>query len=294
MSTIYVEPTVLQRPYFKRQMIVVTDDEVAAALNQAENKALVTMPGRSVAEIALSLVLPMPYYLVKIGKEIITTMQDAKDSGLQIFYVGYSEASKLLLPPGHPRPKAVYIGHPTVPEVYYTFAEFHRSTFEHKFSEAINLLMHLGATYIRVQHVHGWSKDFSSRLSVALGESSAGVSGEAGGTRYSGAQLLYEATFPGAKEAKLPETLVWFPHEPTWQAVANGRIEFSLQEFALNVAYEDDFGINADLKASAGKAGLDLGGKFEDHKKTMWRIDGRFRDEVAPRIGERHGQLPGR
>lgn len=86
----------------------------------------------------------------------------------------------LKFPLGHPRNGVLYIGHPAKPDVYYTMAEFHRVTFEHKFSEATSLLMHLGATKIRVGHVTGWSKEFSGRISAPLGMADSSGEIEAG------------------------------------------------------------------------------------------------------------------
>ena len=57
------------------------------------------------------------------------------------------------------------------------------------------------------------------------------------------------------------------------------RIWFGTRSFSLSVSYEDDFGVNAGLKTSVAKAGLELGGKFEDHQATVWRLAGEF----APR-----------
>ncbi len=44
----------------------------------------------------------------------------------------------------------------------------------------------------------------------------------------------------------------------------------------LAVRYEDDYGVNAGLKVSAQKAGLELGGTFQEHESTTWKINGRF------------------
>lgn len=280
MGTTKMKPTLLQRPYSERQKIVITTDLIAAAMREAETKASETEENLDLADIALRILFPAGYLVksaVEAAAEEIKTWTRAKDNEVPILYVGETEASELIFPPGHPRKNTLYIGHPAKPQVYYTIADFHRLTFEHKFSEAINLLMHLGATYIRVEHIRGWSKEFSSRLSAALGEAPTRIDAEAKEARSSDTQLMYEATLLGTKEARLPESLVWYSHEPTWQSVAKGRIEFGLQEFALNVTYEDDYGVNAGLKASAFKAGFDLGGKFADHKATTWRIAGRFR-----------------
>jgi len=43
-----------------------------------------------------------------------------------------------------------------------------------------------------------------------------------------------------------------------------------------NVRYEADFGVNAGLKMELSSAGLDVGGKFEDHTSTIWKITGTF------------------
>lgn len=163
-----------------------------------------------------------------------------------------------------------------MPDVYYTIAEFHRITFEHKFSEAIRLLMYLGANQLRVEHVRGWSREFSNRLSVPLAQATAAVTGHVESARGSQVQLLYEAELAGTQEPKLPDSLVWYPHESTWRIIAEGRLQFELQQFSLNVVYEDDYGVNAGLRASASKAGFDLGGNFEDHEATTWRISGSF------------------
>src|SRR5262249_36015264 len=66
-------------------------------------------------------------------------------------FITYDETKALKFPPGQPRELVVYIGHPAMENVYYPAAQFHRMTFEHKFSEAIKLLMALGATEISSQ-----------------------------------------------------------------------------------------------------------------------------------------------
>ena len=114
---------------------------------------------------------------------------------------------------------------------------------------------------------------------MPLGKPGMAATVEAGAARGSESRILFDATLIGALEPKLPDSLVWYPHEPTWKAIADGRMQFGLHDFNLNVTYEDDFGVNAGLKALAFKSGLDLGGKFEDHEATTWRIAGQFRSD---------------
>jgi hypothetical protein len=98
----------------------------------------------------------------------------------------------------------------------------------------------------------------------------------AGRSGKSGASALFQANLAGTSEPAVPDDLVWFPHEPTWQQVAEGRTKYGLSEFQLTVRYEDDYGINAGFKVEAMKVGLDLGGNFQDHESTSWKIKGRF------------------
>jgi hypothetical protein len=218
-----------------------------------------------------------PYWWIGAAAvEAVRAWARARESGIQILPIGKTEATTIKFPPGHPRDGVLYIGHPALPTVYYPMAEFHRVTFEHKFCEAIELLMSLGATSLRVERVTGWSKEFLARIAAPLGTAQETATVDAGLNSASRLNLLYEASLPGTDKPAIPEDLVWYWHEPTWQSVAKGRIMYGLSDFSLTVTYEDDFGINACLKAAVVNAGLDLGGRFEDHVSTVWRIEGKF------------------
>lgn len=282
----YSSSCFLELPYSSRQLIVVTDDVIVEAAKQEERKAVqVRQDGldwKKITEAIVFDVIPLPLgrTIAEVTREAIKAWGRARDNGLLVLPVGSTTAKLLSFPPGHPRDGVLYIGHPALPNVYYTLADFHRVTFEHKFCEAINLLMSLGATSIRVEHVNGWSRDFSSRISVPLGEAESNVSAEASSSSNSGSRLLFEARLSGTVTPSIPDDLVWYEHEPTWQSIAKGRINYGLQDFSLSVSYEDDFGINAGLKVAISKTGLEVGGKFEDHESTVWRLEGQFKGIV--------------
>ena len=268
------------QPYAERQLIVVLPDRVVDAARAAELKASrQSMPvdWKKLTVVALNtMTSSFAVVAVALVEEAVKAWARARESGIPIQQVSRTEATALRFPPGHPRDGVLYVGHPALPEVYYTIASFHRMAFEHKFSEAIELLMSLGANEIRVEHVRGWSREFagSASLALPLGES---INASQDGKMSAKASLLYEATLSGSSTPLLPSGLVWYPHEPTWQAVAKGRLSFGLAQFSLTVNYEDDFGVNAGLKASAQKAGLELGGNFEDHEATTWTLHGKFK-----------------
>jgi len=74
----------------------------------------------------------------------------------------------------------------------------------------------------------------------------------------------------------IPDNLVWFPHEPLWQEVADARLTSGLTSFVLDVRSFDDYGVNSSLKALVAKSGLEAGGSFVEHRATLWRLEGTF------------------
>jgi hypothetical protein len=182
-------------------------------------------------------------------------------------------------PMGHPLDRVVYVGHPGIPSRYYLASNFHRLVFEHKLSEAVNLLIALGAEKIDVEHVTGWSSEFSTQLSAIIPTSVAtkiemGVG--AGRRSSSGTKALLNANLRGNFKPALPDNLVWYEHEETWQSMANARLHHHLQQFELSLNYDDDFGVNASFQGLIENVGLNVGGKFQSHETTIWKLKGTF------------------
>ena len=285
---------VLAMPYAQRRRIMVVDDAALADPSK--------LPGhQGVIDKAFGVVgkaragywnFTQKYYkavfgntiggvMAKVVKPFIGGGDASADSELKFVPVGRSEAAGLKFPLGHPLDGVLYVGHPALPEVYYPAATFHRFTFEHKFAEAVRLLMCLGARQIEVEHEAGWSREFSSRIAFPVAAAGVQVGLSGGGSQSSNSRALFAAApVAPTQPPRVPEDVVWYPHEPTWQQIAEGRIRHGLQDFSLAVKYENDFGVNGGLKVAAGNAGIDLGGKFEDHQLTVWRIAGNF--DAAP------------
>lgn len=270
----------LSLSYAERQLVIVLPDEVVAAMRSPTDSSNLEENQRDWKSVAARLVkATVPAYgimglAIDLAADAVSAWASARENGLNILQISRTEANELVFPPGHPREQTIYVAHPAMPSVYYTTATFHRMAFEHKFSEAILLLMSLGASKITVEHVRGWSREFAATMSTSL--ESIDVSGEAGHSAKSGSAHLFEATLDNPQKPEVPADLVWYPHEPTWQAVAQGRLKYGLSQFSLTVNYEDDFGVNAGLKMRVQKVGLNLGGTFEDHTATTWKIHGDF------------------
>ena len=219
-----------------------------------------------------SVINPIGFYAIKA---VIEWRQ--KKQGVDILAVPRSEAEGLTFrPAGHPLDAILYIGHPIKPATYYVASQFHRLTFEDKLSEATRLLYGLGATKIRVERMAGWSRDFATKLSVPLGTTGVQVGGDFEETQQTADRIYFEATLEGNDKPNVPQDLAWYPHEPTWQQLAEGR-QYGLKEFSLAIQYEDDFGINAGLQATASQMGIEMGGEFQNHQSTAWRMFGTFK-----------------
>lgn len=277
----------LALPYSERQKIVVVPDTVAdsaARIQHQEAEGSDDWLTKAAGRLKVKPWWPMAASVARVVPVIATpivavTLYEAwkksKNEGVDWLLVRRSDAASLQFPVGHPRTNVLYVGHPAIATTYYPAALFHRLTFEHKFTEAVAILISLGATEIRVQHDRGYARSFLAGLNVPL---SPGISTglDVGAEKKHGAQLLFEASLEGSKHPALPDGLVWYYHEPTWQQIAEACLEHSLRQFSLVVSYEDDFGVNARLKVAAEGIGLDLGGSFENHESTRWDIQGSF------------------
>lgn len=261
--------------YAERQLIVVMPDDFVDSIRDVEKDIIEENKELGLKETAiLAMKLAIKANIFTIAIEAYKSLQKLQQDGFNATYIKKSESSGLTFPPGHPRNGVLYAAHPADDDVYYAMASFHRMAFEHKFSEAIDLLMSLGANRIKVEHVRGWSHEFCGELAGST--STGSLTATAHNSSKTSSSILYEATLDGHTNPSIPDQLAWYKHEPTWQSIAKGRIQHGLREFSLSVTYEDDFGINAGLKVSALKSGLELGGRFEDHQATIWRISGTF------------------
>ena len=262
----------LEMPYAKRQLIVVVDDHVVEAERAAISSTGEESNKVDWAEVFKDSLLSGVSAIV-LGIKIVKAI---RDTGANVLSVSRSESAALRFPPGHPRDRVIYAGHPVVRDIYYPVAQFHQLTLEHKLSEAIELLMALGAIEINVEHQSGWGREFSTDINLPIGKQ---VGATAGGGVEKKRRLLFQISLDleGTAAPSVPDGLVWYSHEPTWQQVARSRIKYGLKSSSLSLRYEDDFGINANIPVMVKKLKLDLGGKFENHKSTIWNIQVKWR-----------------
>lgn len=263
-------------PYHERRIVVVTERLPAMAAPKAAapawqwvlRAAAITSP-ISVAGLAAGAVA-----------ELMNARQEMKKGGEELLPITSEEAGSLHFPVGHPRRNVVYIGHPVDPSRYIPVADFHRFLFEHKIAEALRLIRSLGARSVEVIHVEGWDQSAGISLGIQAPASVSAVTADASASaekqRTQGTQVLTTMTLSPTMAPHVPQGLVWLAHEPLWQEVASARLESGLDTFLVDVRSSDDYGVNANLKTLVAKVGLEAGGKFVEHRNTIWRLQGSF------------------
>jgi hypothetical protein len=266
----------LELPYDQRRMVVVikskpvVDDEpdptwmhvVTSVLASALSAAVPGLLGIGAARAAAS----------RFRKHA-----EEDDVDGELLLIGAEEAAQLRFPIGHPRKRVLYVGHPVDAPVYVPVAQFHTFLFDHKVAEAIRLIRSLGADSVEVVRLEGWGQDAGIHVNIPVpGLDQVEIGASAERNKASSNFVMTKMTLNPTESPHLPEDLVWFPHEPLWQEVAEARLRSGLTSFSLDVRSTDDYGVNAGLKLLVAKSGLDAGGNFVEHKTTIWRVQGTF------------------
>jgi hypothetical protein len=278
------EPFTLVQPYADRQQIVVVPDEVVAAEREArkqlevrnervDNDEITKLILGTIAGVALREYL-LPVALVEL---IVRGVMKLREGGIDVLMVGRSdvEAEHLKFAPGHPFGQVVYVGHPGVPALYYPAGEFHRRVFEHKFCEAVDLLLALGASKLTVERQEGFGREEAAELDMPLTPKER-LGGKLTRSLGRNSQVLFESNSPGSSTPRLVDDMVWFDSERTWQTLASARMQHRAGNFSLVVRYENNYGITGSLKGKIEGAKLEVGGKFHEQQDTVWRISAVF------------------
>ncbi len=278
-------------PYAKRQFVLVLDDNVVEAERIAKEKAEkegkktnwkfigeVTLALLGIATGPTGILVTLPAAAALIIKDVVDSVTFIRNNGIDILTISRSEAKSLDFPPGHPLNNVIYAGHPTNSRIYYPLAEFHMRVFEHKFIEAINLLIGLGAVLVNVESVQGYTKEDMKSMSLSIPAASVETEIKYDKNRNKLQQAIYTAKLEPKEDIILPDNMVWYSHEPTWQQIVKARQYSGLKEFSLKLDYNDDFGINGKLFAKISETGFDIGGEIKDYKSTNWKLEGQFAD----------------
>jgi hypothetical protein len=183
----------------------------------------------------------------------------------------------LQFPPGHPLYSVVYAGHPLKAPVYMPVSYFHRVLFQEKLNELLTLLYSLGAVEVTIHYLRGYAESFGAKGGVSLPLEipiQAGSSFCRAST--SRTEGILRANFKPERLPHVPESPVWYEHEATWMRVAQARLTAGLKEIDVELRYDDDFGVNAEVALKLSEFGFKLGGAFSKHEETAWEFHAAF------------------
>lgn len=260
--------------YEDRQLITVQSQEDVDDLRSAEGQLRGSSgpnqrDWRDLAKRMLTMASPSVSLVAAAYELWAETRQRAQPP---LLVLGRNEVSSIDFPLGHPRNDHVYIGHPAKPDVYFLASSFHRSNFELKFFEAVELLSALGAHSLEVTSSEGWEDLMAAKVSAPAGLQAGSAGVEASQKRSGNRRIFYKAELAGRGEPSLHTEQVWYPHEPTWQLAARQRLGYGATRLQLSVSYRGDFGVTAGLMATIEKSGFNIGGNFEEHRETVWDL----------------------
>lgn len=278
----------------RRLLVVVGDDEVQ--LRRAEaGDAAVRGPRDSVPNLtaAAAAARVLPGFLpvaglagvaaVAVAVQLWKLKERSERAGLEFLAVTDTQARNLMFPAGHPRRRVVYAAEPGAAGNYFPVADFHRYVFDRKVSEALRLVRSLGATQISIEYVEGFDRSAGIDLSVSPTDAGVGAKGASTNKVNSGAKFTMQLSPTMA--AHIPSDLTWFASEPFWQEVAQARLESGLRSFALDLNYTEDLGVDANLKAKIASVGLEVGGTYQEHRRTVWKLSGTFAEQQPANAG---------
>lgn len=259
-----------------RRLIVIYPDRDAASRRAEEARSIrlsefTRTAGRTARKLYFGPIVSIP--VDRLVDKLANKMK-----GPPVLAVTHGEVhrAQLKFPPGHPIERTVYGANPVDPGTYFPVSTYHHMVFEHKFAEALRLLIALGATNIVVEHEQGWSHELASNLQVHVPEDEAAIGLSANGETAARSKVLFEARFKAAREPQLPENLDWYAHEELWKTMAQARLLAGLESFQLKLDYTDDRQIDAKLVGRCKDAGMEIGGAFQGHTNTSWSIRGDF------------------
>lgn len=192
----------------------------------------------------------------------------------------YNSLPQISFPIGHPKLQELYIGHPFVPNVYFHISQFDVELFQDKLMELNRILQCLGAKKIKLKYIENEQiKENSSsgmNISGEAGYAGSSISGNYKNDSKSKAidklkkQMNTEQSFVPTEVPYLPENLIWYKHEITWQRLAEQRLKGNIISSKINIT----------LNSQNYFSGSEKNKVMADFKSLILNIKGSF-DEYS-------------
>ena len=168
--------------------------------------------------------LSLPYFKRKLLL-VVKEYTDLSATHLSVFQVDHRP--DIVFPVGHPVANQLYVGHPYAPNVYIPFDIYELTLVEDRVREFCLLSQYLGATEISIEALNS-SQSESTRETTSNAQGGGSykiVSGSTSSNNRSSQRLLEAISksisihqeFTPTLPPSLPEGMVWYKSEPSWQ-----------------------------------------------------------------------------
>lgn len=181
-----------------------------------------------------------------------------------------NDMRSFVFPPSHPIKGELYVGHPFQPKYYYPLDEYEQLLFESQFVELNHLLQCLGANEIKSEHIKG-ALEFNESQSKRSNRSDYHMNQKAeGGNKLTsgnaendhqrssfeedekyqnnrsemGKRMMSVQKFTPKKSPYIPNDLVWYFHNETWQKIAQQRLQGELDYYEMIISSKNVMVIN--------------------------------------------------
>lgn len=232
-------------------------------------------------------------------RKLIVPVQSYTDlSQKKLAVVDINNLPDINFPMGHPVANQLYVGHPYIPSKYIPFENYELELIEDKIREFSQIMQYLGATEINIESVNSSSNNKDSKIDQKLsgGVDYKLVSASGNAERHITNKLLEDISqhinlhqkFSPKKYPALPENLVWYHNEPSWQRLYSQRMQGALLEHEERIETKKSQVVeNSELKQISaevkwlfvqanGNWEQSMEEKFEAHENAILSIHVKF------------------
>lgn len=232
-------------------------------------------------------------------RKLIVPVQSYTDlSQKKLAVVDINNLPAINFPMGNPVANQLYVGHPYIPSKYIPFENYELELIEDKIREFSQIMQYLGATEINIESVNSSSNNKDSKIDQKLsgGVDYKLVSGSGNAERHITNKLLEDISqhinlhqkFSPKKYPALPENLVWYQNEPSWQRLYCQRMQGALLEHEERIETKKSQVVeNSELKQISaevkwlfvqanGNWEQSMEEKFEAHENAILSIHVKF------------------
>lgn len=202
-------------------------------------------------------------------------------------------------PLGHPQELELYICHPYIQDYYIPYETSEFELFKDRMDELRYVLQTMGATRITIQDCNSSEQELSQNSHINVEGhinakiNSGGVNVDIEKEKRSYEQLRREygteSTYRPTKKPYIPDGLLWYHHEPSWQRLFQERMA-GLEKHSITISSTSSIKtdrkqtakIKADFKALILKVDANLEIEIEEMFEHKYSAEWRLNVEFAP------------